>query len=180
MKFNELTTDHKKSPKRVGRGIAAGQGKTAGRGTKGYGSRTGSKAKPGFAGGQNPIMQALPKLPGFRSHKIPMENVYTGHLNDLTAKTIDGHVLAEAGLVSNAHVRIKLLMAGDVTKVVNVQLQGASAHAIEAVQKAGGTVTIVPQIARPIRPEDKRGRKSAAVKPSKSATKTAKVDETEK
>ncbi len=75
MKFNELTTTHKKSPKRVGRGIAAGQGKTAGRGTKGYGARTGSKARPGFAGGQNPIMQALPKLPGFRSHKVPMESV---------------------------------------------------------------------------------------------------------
>ncbi len=151
MKFNELTTVSKKSPKRVGRGIAAGQGKTAGRGTKGYGSRTGSKAKPGFAGGQNPIMQALPKLPGFRSHRIKMEYVTTGQLNDLSASTIDGHVLAEAGLVSSAFVRIKLLMKGELTKAVTVQLQGVSAHALEAVQSAGGTATVVPQIGRPAR-----------------------------
>lgn len=168
MKFNELITAHKKSPKRVGRGIAAGQGKTAGRGTKGYGSRTGSKARPGFAGGQNPIMQALPKLPGFRSHRIPMKFVYTGQLNDLSAKTIDGHALAEAGLVPDAHVRIKLLMKGAVTKKVTVELQGASATAIEAVKKAGGTVKIVPQIGRPARSKGKstrgeaRARKTAA------------------
>src|ERR1700712_3802735 len=122
MKYNELTTTHKKSPKRVGRGIAAGQGKTAGRGTKGYGSRTGSKARPGFAGGQNPIMQALPKLPGFRSHHVKMEYVFTGQLDGLTAKSIDGHALAEAGLVSSAYVRIKLLAKGDISKAVTVEV----------------------------------------------------------
>lgn len=148
MKFNELITAKKKSVKRVGRGIAAGQGKTAGRGTKGYGSRTGSKARPGFAGGQNPIMQALPKLPGFRSHRTKMEFVYTGQLNDLKTKEVDGHSLAEAGLVSSAHVRIKLLAKGDVSKAVTVRLQGASANAIELVQKSGGSVTVVPQIGR--------------------------------
>lgn len=150
MKFNELNTIKQKSPKRVGRGIAAGQGKTAGRGTKGYGSRTGSKARPGFAGGQNPIMQALPKLPGFRSHKIPMENVYTDQLNAIDAKTIDGHAVAKAGLVSSAHVRIKLLTRGDITKSITVELQGASAHAVEAIEKAGGTFKSVPQIGRPV------------------------------
>jgi len=150
MKFNELNTTKQKSAKRVGRGIAAGQGKTAGRGTKGYGSRTGSKARPGFAGGQNPIMQALPKLPGFRSHKTPMENVYTDQLNAIKVKTIDGHALAEAGLVSSAYVRIKLLTRGELTKSVAVELQGASAHAVEAIEKAGGTFKSVPQIGRPI------------------------------
>lgn len=149
MKFNELTTTHKKSPKRVGRGIAAGQGKTAGRGTKGYGSRTGSKAKPGFAGGQNPIMQALPKLPGFRSHRVKMENVFTDQLADLNAKTIDNAALAAAGLVSNAHVRVKLLLRGDAPKNVAVHVQGASKTAHAAVTAAGGSVTIVPRVARP-------------------------------
>ena len=151
MKFNELTTTHKKSPKRVGRGIAAGQGKTAGRGTKGYGARTGSKARPGFAGGQNPLMQALPKLPGFRSHRIKMEYIFTGQLNDLKAKTVDGHALAEAGLISSAHVRVKLLAKGDVSKPVTVNVQGVSVSALEAVQKAGGSVHVVPQIGRPAR-----------------------------
>jgi large subunit ribosomal protein L15 len=163
MKFNELTTTHKKSPKRVGRGIAAGQGKTAGRGTKGYGARTGSKAKPGFAGGQNPIMQALPKLPGFRSHRLPMTYVYTGQLNALKAKTIDGHALAEAGLISSAFVRVKLLAKGELTTAVTVHLQGASANATEAVEKAGGTVKIVPQIGRPVREGGKSTRRGAKV-----------------
>lgn len=161
MKFNELTTTHKKSSKRVGRGIAAGQGKTAGRGTKGYGARTGSKAKPGFAGGQNPIMQAMPKLPGFRSHRTPMEYVYTGQLAALSAKTIDTRILAEAGLVSNAHVRVKLLAKGDVTKAISIELQGASEHATEAVQKAGGSVKVVPQIGRPARVGEKSTRSAA-------------------
>ena len=149
MKFNELVTKRARTSKRVGRGIAAGQGKTAGRGTKGYGARTGSKARPGFTGGQNPLMQKLPKLPGFRSHRVPMETVYTGQLDALKAKTIDGHALAEAGLVSNPYVRIKLLFKGDVTKAVNVELQGASDKATEAVANAGGSVKVVPRIARP-------------------------------
>ena len=73
MKFNELQTQRAKTGKRVGRGIAAGQGKTAGRGTKGQMSRTGSKKKPGFEGGQSPLMIRLPKLHGFRSMKTKAE-----------------------------------------------------------------------------------------------------------
>lgn len=149
MKYNELTITKQQTSKRVGRGIASGRGKTAGRGTKGYGSRTGSKAKPGFTGGQNPLMQKLPKLPGFRSHKIKMESIYTGQLDALNAKVIDGRVLADAGLVSSAFVRIKLLVKGNITKAVSVEVQGASAGAVAAVQKAGGTFKSVPQIGRP-------------------------------
>lgn len=172
MKFNELTTTHKKSPKRVGRGIAAGQGKTAGRGTKGYGARTGSKAKPGFAGGQNPIMQALPKLPGFRSHRVPMEYVYTGHLNDLGVKTVDVAVLATAGLVSSPYVRVKLLTKGDLTKAVTVEVQGASATATAAVQKAGGSVKIVARTGRTTATE-KSSRTSGSLRKNAKAAKMA-------
>src|SRR5882672_9635291 len=110
MKYNDLKLDSKGSLKRVGRGISAGQGKTAGRGTKGQKSRTGSSRKPGFEGGQNPLMQRLPKLHGFRSYKTPAEVVYTGQLNDLKAKNVDCTALAEAGLVSNQHVSVKLLV----------------------------------------------------------------------
>jgi large subunit ribosomal protein L15 len=149
MKFNELITKRAKSANRVGRGIAAGQGKTAGRGTKGYGSRTGSKARPGFAGGQNPLMQKLPKLPGFKSHRPKMETIYTGQLDIVTAKIIDGHALAEAGLVSSPYVRVKLLAKGDVTKAAAVEVQGASSKATEAVANAGGSVKVVARIARP-------------------------------
>jgi large subunit ribosomal protein L15 len=149
MKFNELQVASNKNGKRVGRGIAAGQGKTAGRGTKGQKARTGSSRKPGFEGGQNPLMQRLPKLHGFKAIKVPAETVYTGDLDALTAKTIDTAALAEAGLISNAFVRVKLIVKGDVTKKHDVKLQAASSTAIEAVQKAGGTFEKVARVARP-------------------------------
>ena len=147
MKYHELQTKTKGSPKRVGRGISAGQGKTAGRGTKGQRSRTGSSKKPGFAGGQLPLMQRLPKLPGFRSIRVPMENVYTGQL-DAIKGVIDNFTLADAGFTSNPYVRVKLVVKGEVTKKTEVKLQGASATAIAAVQKAGGTFTVVEQVKR--------------------------------
>lgn len=150
MKFHELQTSRQKNAKRVGRGIAAGQGKTAGRGTKGQMSRTGAKKRPGFEGGQNPLMQRLPKLHGFRSYKAPMEVVYTGQLNELKAKTIDTAALAEAGLVSNAYVRVKLIVKGELTVKATVKLQSASETAIAAVQKAGGTFEKVAREGRPV------------------------------
>lgn len=150
MKYHELQTVTPKSAKRVGRGIAAGQGKTAGRGTKGQMSRTGAKKRPGFEGGQNPLMQRLPKLPGFRSLRAKIEVVYTGQLDAVTAKTIDTAALAKVGLISNPYVRVKLVVKGDVAKKHEVKLQGASAAAIAAVQKAGGSFEKVAQSARPV------------------------------
>ncbi|HET7302084.1 MAG TPA: 50S ribosomal protein L15 [Candidatus Saccharimonadales bacterium] len=149
MKYNELQAATPKKAKRVGRGIAAGQGKTAGRGTKGQMSRTGAKKRPGFEGGQNPLMQRLPKMHGFRSLKPKAETVYTGQLDAFAGKTVDSFALAEAGLVSNPFVRIKLVVNGDITKKVTVKLQGASGAAIEAVQKAGGSFEKVARAARP-------------------------------
>jgi len=149
MKYHELDALNNKSTKRVGRGIAAGQGKTAGRGTKGQKSRTGSKKKPGFEGGQNPLMQRMPKLPGFTGFKIPPEVVYTGQLDAVKAKAIDTAALAEAGLISNPFVKVKLIVQGEVSKKHEVKLQGASGAAIEAVQKAGGTFEKVGRSPRP-------------------------------
>ncbi|PID30588.1 50S ribosomal protein L15 [Candidatus Saccharibacteria bacterium] len=152
MKYHELRTAQKKTAKRVGRGIAAGRGKTAGRGTKGQGARAGFSKRPGFEGGQNPLMQRLPKLRGFRSLRQKSENIYTEQLNSLGAH-VTNKSLAEAGLVSGEFVSVKLLHRGDVTKKVNVQLQAASLNAMEAVQKAGGSFTAVP---RPMRPAKKK------------------------
>lgn len=149
MKYHELNTNSVKRAKRVGRGIAAGQGKTAGRGTKGQMSRTGAKKKPGFEGGQNPLMQRMPKMHGFRSHKPKAENVYTGQLDAVSAKTIDTFALAEAGLISSPFARVKLIAKGDVTKKHDVQLASASESAIAAVQTAGGTFEKVAPTARP-------------------------------
>lgn len=150
MKFNELKTATKsgKGKSRVGRGIAAGQGKTAGRGTKGYGSRTGSTRKPGFEGGQNPLMQRLPKLRGFKSHHAKPELVSLKDLV-LVKGTIDNQSLYEAGLVSSPFTPVKVISNGKVTTKHTVKLQFATKSAAEAIAEAGGSFTQVAQVGRP-------------------------------
>lgn len=146
MKYNELTMTANKKSTRVGRGIAAGRGKTAGRGTKGQNARTGGGVRPGFEGGQNPLMNRIPKLRGFRAVKPKAEVVYTSQLNSLGAK-VDNKVLADAGITTGEFVRVKVVLNGEVTKKVAVSTQGASKNAINAITKAGGsfTVTNTPQ-----------------------------------
>lgn len=149
MKFNELNLTQQRQTKRVGRGISSGHGKTAGRGTKGQGARAGSSKKPGFAGGSNSVMRKLPKLAGFTSHRTAPETVYTGQLEDFANKTVDANVLAEAGLISNAYVSVKLIVKGELTKKVTVKLPRASEAAIAAVQSAGGTFEKTARQSRP-------------------------------
>lgn len=148
MKYNELNVTKKKSAKRVGRGIAAGGGKTAGRGTKGQNSRTGGGVRPGFEGGQNPLMQRIPKLRGFNPHRPKVENVYTGQLDQFAGKTADNASLAAAGIIASPYSKVKLVTNGVVTKKVTVKLQASSVSAAEAVKKAGGSFEAVPQVGR--------------------------------
>ena len=165
MKYNELNVNKAKAPKRVGRGISAGQGKTAGRGTKGQNSRTGSSRRPGFEGGQNPLMQRMPKLRGFRSAKPAAHVVYTGQLDTIDAKVIDNAVLAEAKLVPNAFTTVKLVVKGEISKPKTVKIQAASANAVAAVEKAGGTFESVARQSRPVTNEknqqSRRAKKTA-------------------
>ena len=149
MKYHELQVVKPKAGKRVGRGIAAGQGKTAGRGTKGQGARTGSSAKPGFIGGSTPLMIQLPKLPGFKSKRIPACNVYTGQLNAFKG-TVNNAVLAEAGLVANGFTRVKLIAKGELSTKLTVNLQAASASAVAAIEAAGGTFAKTTRQSRPV------------------------------
>jgi large subunit ribosomal protein L15 len=149
MKYNELNISSNKSATRVGRGIAAGKGKTAGRGTKGQGARTGFTKRPGFEGGQNPLMQRLPKLHGFRSHRPKAEEVYTGQLDQFAGQTVDTELLAKNGLVTTPYASVKLLVGGELTKKVIVKLQAASTGAVAAVQKAGGSFESVSRAQRP-------------------------------
>jgi large subunit ribosomal protein L15 len=155
MKYNELKTHKNKSSNRVGRGISAGQGKTAGRGTKGQGARTGSTKKPGFAGGSNPLMQKLPKLPGFKSHKIKPEVIYTGQLESFANTAVDAVSLADAGLISNPYVKVKLIVKGELSSKVSLQLTGASQPAIAMVEKAGGSYSKVARLQRAKTRKDK-------------------------
>ncbi|MFZ1324256.1 MAG: 50S ribosomal protein L15 [Candidatus Saccharimonadales bacterium] len=155
MKAHELQVSKNRPNKRVGRGISAGQGKTAGRGTKGYGSRAGSRRRPGFEGGQNQLMTRIPKLRGFKSKKAVTETVYTGQLDSVKG-TVDNFSLYDAGLVKTPYSRVKLIVRGDVTKKASIKLQAASAPAIEAVAKAGGSFDAVEQVKRsPKKSEEK-------------------------
>ncbi len=159
MSYNNLDITAKKSTKRVGRGIAAGQGKTAGRGTKGQKSRTGSSRRVSFEGGQTPLAQRFPKLRGFKSHRRPVVEVYTGDL-DKMGVTVNNETLVEAGLIAHSFSKVKLIVNGDVAKKHTVSLQHASATAVKAVEKAGGSFTAVDQIKRPKVKLDKDTKKS--------------------
>jgi large subunit ribosomal protein L15 len=170
MKYHELNTANRKTSKRLGRGIASGRGKTAGRGTKGQKARAGSSAKPGFAGGTNPLMKKLPKLPGFRSHRVPAQTVYTGQLEQFGGKTVDSQVLADSGLIGDPYGRVKLLVKGELTKKVTVKLPAASGTAVAAVQKAGGSFEQTPRLSRP---KSEKTEKSATK--SSTSTKSAKA-----
>jgi large subunit ribosomal protein L15 len=147
MKYNELEITKNSNRKRVGRGISAGGGKTAGRGTKGQNARTGKKLRAGFEGGQNPLMSRVPKLKGFKSMRSKAQIVYTGNLSGVGSKSITNDTLAEAGFIGNAFHYVKIISRGEVTKAFNVKVQAVSASAKSAIEKAGGTVetTAVPQ-----------------------------------
>ncbi|USN96008.1 MAG: 50S ribosomal protein L15 [Candidatus Nomurabacteria bacterium] len=143
-KYNELQVAAKKSRKRVGRGIAAGQGKTAGRGTKGQGSRTGKKLSATFMGGQTSMVQAVPKSRGFKSMRTPAQIVYLDHLNAFKGKTVDNMTLFENGYISTPFHTVKVIARGELTEKVNLKVQGASKSVQEAIVKAGGTFEKVP------------------------------------
>jgi large subunit ribosomal protein L15 len=144
MKVNELDITTHKDRKRVGRGIAAGQGKTAGRGTKGQNARTGKKLRAGFMGGQGPLMRRVPKKRGFKSLRVPAQVVYTEQLEALAGKTADNQTLADAGLVATPYHIVKVILGGELKSKVTTKVQSASKGAQEAIAKAGGSFEKVP------------------------------------
>jgi len=144
MKVNDLQVDAHKARKRVGRGISAGGGKTAGRGTKGQNARTGKKIRATFMGGQGSLVQRIPKKKGFKSIHVPAQVVYTDMLSELAGKTADNMTVFEAGLIATPFHVVKVILRGEVTGAVTVKLQGASKGAQEAIAKAGGSFTKTP------------------------------------
>jgi large subunit ribosomal protein L15 len=139
--------------KRVGRGEGSGTGKTSGRGQKGAGSRSGSKTRPNFEGGQMPIHMRMGKLRGPHMKKsMPFEpfrtHTQTVNLKDLerrfdagTDVTLDA--LKAHGLVKRKGVPVKVLAGGELTKKLTVHAHAFSASAREAIEAAGGTATVV-------------------------------------
>jgi|SRR5215207_2814078 large subunit ribosomal protein L15 len=143
----------RKPRKRVGRGEGSGTGKTAGRGQKGYGSRSGAKDRARFEGGQMPIHMRMRKLRGPHMKKsMPFEPFRTHtqavNLKDLEARFDSGadvtlDALREKGLGTRKEIPVKILAKGEVTKPLTVHAHAFSAAARTAIEAAGGTCTIV-------------------------------------
>lgn len=156
MKINDLTVNKNTRPSRKGRGISAGQGKTAGRGTKGQKARTGHRKMPaGFMGGQRAIMQAIPKLKGFKSIHPKAEIVYTDTLNKLSGK-VDNFILAEKDFISSPFVKAKVISRGELKSKISLETQFASASAVKAIEAAGGSFKKTPVPLRPKTTDDSK------------------------
>ena len=143
----------RKARKRVGRGEGSGTGKTAGRGQKGYGSRSGAKDRARFEGGQMPIHMRMRKLRGphmkksmpfepFRTHTQPV------NLSDLERRFESGALvtpesLKAAGLATRRGIPVKVLAKGELTKPLTVHAHGFSAAARAQIEAAGGTCQLI-------------------------------------
>ena len=156
MKYNDLEVNKNARPSRKGRGIAAGQGKTAGRGTKGQKSRAGHHKMPaGFMGGQRAMMQAVPKLKGFKSFHPKAEVVYTDRLNGLKG-TVDNFALYKAELISTPFAKVKVISRGELSAKINLETQFVSKTAKAAIEKAGGSFKKVEIPKKPKTAEEKK------------------------
>lgn len=142
MRLNELqpAPGSKPTPKRVGRGIGSGLGKTCGSGHKGQKARSGGYHKVGFEGGQMPLQRRLPKV-GFRSLKKRYSaQIRLDQLSTLDAESIDILALKKAGLVPEQTDRVKVIASGEIKQAVNLKGIAATKGAKSAIESAGGKV----------------------------------------
>jgi len=142
MRLNELKPDEgsKQAPKRVGRGIGSGLGKTCGRGHKGQKSRAGGFHKVGFEGGQMPLQRRLPKM-GFGSRSsLTRAEVRLNELNRVEGDVVDLAALIKAGVVNRSTKTAKIIASGAVSRALTVRGLAATKGARSAIEAAGGTV----------------------------------------
>lgn len=155
MRLNELKDNDgaRKGRMRVGRGIGSGKGKTAGRGHKGSKSRSGYAVK-GFEGGQMPLHMRLPKRGFTMLFGKEYGELNIGRLQKAidagkidAKKPIDEAILVEAGIVRKKKDGVRLLAKGALTAKLKISVAGASKAAVEAVEKAGGSITLTAPVA---------------------------------
>lgn len=145
MKLHELkpAEGSTHAPKRLGRGIGSGHGKTSGKGHKGQNSRAGGGVRPGFEGGQNPLFRRMPKR-GFNN--ISRKNIVALNVRDLerfendTVVTIES--LLESGLIKAVKDGVKILATGELTKALTVKIDKVSPAAAKKIVAAGGKVEV--------------------------------------
>jgi large subunit ribosomal protein L15 len=151
MKLHDLRPPKgaKKKRKRVGRGIAAGQGKTAGRGTKGQKARSGGNIRPYFEGGQLPLVRKLPFARGIDFNNPWRVEYKPVNLKRLLAYFEDGAVispetLAEAGIIKSPKELVAILGVGELDRAYTVRAHRISASARQKIEAAGGTAEKLP------------------------------------
>ena len=145
MKLHELkpAEGSTHAPKRLGRGVGSGHGKTSGKGHKGQNSRAGGGVRPGFEGGQNPLFRRMPKR-GFNN--ISRKNIVALNVRDLeryendTVVTIES--LLESGLIKAVKDGVKILATGELTKALTVRIDKVSPAAAKKIIAAGGKVEV--------------------------------------
>jgi len=144
MRMNALhpAPGSKTAPKRLGRGIGSGLGKTSGRGVKGSRARKGYSRKNGFEGGQTPLQRRLPKF-GFTS-RVGRETaeVRLGELRLVEGAVVDLASLKKAGLVQKRMKRARIVLSGDISRAVSVSGVGVTRGARAAIEAAGGSVQV--------------------------------------
>jgi large subunit ribosomal protein L15 len=146
MKLHELqpAPGSRKPKKRVGRGIAAGQGKTAGRGTKGQKARSGGGVRPGFEGGQNPIYRRLPKRGFTNPNRKEYAVVNLSTLNRFEEGTVvTPELLMETGVVKKLQDGLKVLGDGELKVKLTVKAHKFSRAAVEKIEAAGGATEVL-------------------------------------
>lgn len=135
-----------RKPKRKGCGVGCGNGKTAGRGHKGYKSRSGSSIRPGFEGGQMPLVRRVPKR-GFNNARFA-KNYQVANLGAIAEIFKEGAEVTVTelfafGLVRNMNEPVKILAKGDIDKPLTIKANAFSATAREKITAAGGTAEVV-------------------------------------
>lgn len=147
MRINELNPApySKTAKRRVGRGTGSGLGKTSGKGQKGQNSRSGGGVRPGFEGGQMPLLRRLPKVGFTNKFRKEYTTVNVEDLNRFEDETtVTYELLVKNGLVKKAqNAGLKVLGNGEVSKKLHVVANKFSESAIEKIKKAGGTIEVL-------------------------------------
>jgi large subunit ribosomal protein L15 len=142
MKLNQICSsiNSRKPPKRLGRGIGSGLGKTAGRGHKGQKARSGGYHKVGFEGGQMPIQRRLPKF-GFTSRKsLSISEIRLSDLNSITVTPIDIDALKKSGMVRKNTLGVRIVSSGTLIKAVVIKDLYCTKGARALIESSGGRV----------------------------------------
>jgi large subunit ribosomal protein L15 len=146
MKLNEIrpAEGHRKAEKRKGRGVGSGLGKTAGRGHKGQGARSGGGVRPGFEGGQLPLYRRIPKR-GFTNHfAVRYAEVNVEKLDAFEdGAVVDAEALKQKGIIRNEFDGVKILGRGELTKQLSVKAAKFSKSAEEKITAAKGSIEVV-------------------------------------